>query len=130
MIVDSSALVAVLFGERGYEELKAKLDAPRAVSTGIGAPTAGELGLVLSRRLQRDARADVARLFEEFAVGVVPFTGDHWRMAVDAFWRFGKGRHRAGLNMGDCFTYATAKLARQPLLFVGNDFGYTDLDLA
>jgi len=62
---------------------------------------------------------------------IFPETGPtverHWRTAVEAFRRFGKGRHPAALNFGDCLTYATAKLADRPLFFVGNDFGKTDL---
>lgn len=129
MIVDSSALVAIVLEEAGYESVRAKLQGS-ARPVGIGAPTAGELGLVLSRRLDRDAREVVLKLLAKFDVAVIPFTDDHWRMAVDAFWRFGKGRHRARLNLGDCFSYATARLARQPLLFVGDDFGHTDIDVA
>jgi ribonuclease VapC len=58
------------------------------------------------------------------------FRRAHWRSAVDAFHRFGKGRHPAGLNFGDCMSYATAKLADQPLLCAGADFAKTDLRLA
>jgi ribonuclease VapC len=58
---------------------------------------------------------------------VIPFTEDHWRLAVEAYVRFGKGRHAAALNFGDCLTYAIARLAEQPLLFVGGDFAKTDL---
>ena len=58
---------------------------------------------------------------------VIPFTEDHWRVAVEAYTRFGKGRHAAALNFGDCLTYAVARLAERPLLFVGGDFAKTDL---
>ena len=61
---------------------------------------------------------------------IVPFADEHWRVAVDAYTRFGKGRHRAGLNFGDCLTYAVARLAEQPLLFVGDDFRKTDVVVA
>jgi len=60
---------------------------------------------------------------------VIPFGTDHWTAAHDAFLRFGKGRHPARLNLGDCMTYATAKLAGEPLLCLGNDFAQTDLPL-
>lgn len=60
----------------------------------------------------------------------MPFGEAHWREAVEAYRRFGKGRHPAGLNFGDCLTYATAKLAGEPLLFVGEDFPATDLEAA
>jgi ribonuclease VapC len=61
---------------------------------------------------------------------VIPFGEDHWQEALTAFDRFGKGRHPADLNYGDCLTFATARVARQPLLAVGNDFPLTDLNLA
>lgn len=60
----------------------------------------------------------------------LPFTDQHWGISLEAYEAFGKGRHRAALNFGDCLTYAIAKLARQPLLCVGNDFSRTDLTLA
>jgi ribonuclease VapC len=61
---------------------------------------------------------------------VVPFDEGHWREALAAFIRFGKGRHPAGLNFGDCLSYATATIAAQPLLAVGEDFAKTDLVVA
>jgi ribonuclease VapC len=61
---------------------------------------------------------------------VVPFDDSHWALALDAYVRFGKGRHPSGLNFGDCLTYATAKLAGQPLLCIGDDFARTDLPRA
>ncbi|MCP4422537.1 MAG: type II toxin-antitoxin system VapC family toxin, partial [Chloroflexi bacterium] len=61
---------------------------------------------------------------------VIPFTEAHYETAVSAWLKFGKGRHAAKLNFGDCMTYATAKLAGMPLLFIGDDFSQTDLTLA
>lgn len=66
----------------------------------------------------------------EFDIVEVPFGGQHWKEAVDAYLRFGRGRHRAQLNIGDCLTYAVARLAGEPLLFVGDDFAATDLGAA
>jgi ribonuclease VapC len=66
----------------------------------------------------------------EAEVAVVPFADAHWKAAIDAHRRYGKGRHPAGLNFGDCLTYATAKLAGQPLLCTGRDFARTDLPIA
>jgi ribonuclease VapC len=66
----------------------------------------------------------------EWAVSVVPFGDDHWKQAADAYTRFGRGRHKAALNFGDCLAYAVAKIADQPLLCVGGDFSKTDLVLA
>ena len=106
--------------------MSAILDADFA---GIGAPTAAETGLVLTSRLQKSATGSLLRFFEETGIEIVPFTNLHWQRAIDAYWRFGKGRHPAALNFGDCMTYATAAMARQPLLYRGNDFRKTDLDL-
>lgn len=127
MIVDSSALLAILFREKEAEALLTAIVG--ADVAGIGAPTAAETGLVLTARLQRNATGMLLRFFRETGIEVVPFTDLHWQRAVDAYARFGKGRHPAGLNFGDCMTYATATLARQPLLCVGGDFRRTDLEL-
>jgi len=96
---------------------------------GIGAPTAAETGLVLTARLRRNATGTLLRFFQEMGIAIVPFTDLHWQRAIDAYGRFGKGRHPASLNFGDCLTYATAALARQPLLCVGDDFRRTDLEI-
>jgi len=128
VIVDTSALVGITFAEPGYQNLIAKLaDAP---SAGIGTPTLAETGLVLAARLGRDPRDLIIRLLDEFSIEQIPFGDHHWREAVDAYLRFGKGRHKARLNFGDCLTYAVARLANEPLLFTGDDFPQTDLALA
>lgn len=128
MIVDSSALVAITFAEPGHQELIAKLAG--AHSAGIGTPTLAETGLALASRLGRDSRDLVIRLLGEFGIVEIPFGEEHWREAVDAYLRFGRGRHKTRLNFGDCLTYAVARLADEPLLFVGDDFPETDLTLA
>ena len=127
MIIDSSAVVAILLQESGAEELlSAILDADFA---GIGAPTAAETGLVLTSRFEKNATGLLLRFFEETGIEIVPFTNLHWQRAVDAYGRFGKGRHPAALNFGDCMTYAIAAMAGQPLLCRGDDFRKTDLQL-
>ncbi len=98
-----------------------------ASAPGIGGPTVAELGIVLSARLRVDGRAVVGQLLEQFELQVVAIGDAHWREAVHAFWRFGRGRHPAGLNFGDALTSAVARLANEPLLFVGDDFARTDL---
>jgi ribonuclease VapC len=128
LILDSSAIIAVLFEEPGYERVLEAL--ARAPSVGVGTATLAETGIVLRARLGADAGAILARFLQESGAVEIPFGERHWRMAVDAFARYGKGRHPAGLNLGDCLTYATAKLTGGPLLFVGNDFTQTDLEIA
>jgi ribonuclease VapC len=128
MILDTSAIVAIFLRESGFETLVDKVAA--AANLGIGAPTATETAIVVSARLGRDGRNLVSQFLHEQDVVVVTFGNDHWRSAADAYARFGRGRHKAALNFGDCLTYAVARLAGEPLLAVGRDFPHTDLDLA
>jgi len=128
MILDSSAVVALFFQEPGHEDLLAKLAAAEQV--GIGAPTLAECGIVLTARMDHDARGLLARFLEEAKVVVVPFTDAHYAIAVGAWLKYGKGQHPAGLNFGDCLSYAVAKVAGMPLLCVGDDFVQTGLVLA
>jgi ribonuclease VapC len=125
VIIDTSALVAIFIQETGHERLvEAVADAPAAA---VGAPTLVEAGIVLSVRMRLDARPLLMRFLHDFGIMVIPFGEDHWREALDAFNTFGKGKHAAALNLGDCFSYAVASLAEQPLLCVGDDFRKTDL---
>ena len=86
---------------------------------------------MLSSRLGRDARPLLYR-FLQFSgiVAIIPFHAGHYEVAVDAFLRFGKGRHSAALNFGDCMAYAVARVASTPLLCKGRDFELTDLAIA
>lgn len=124
--VDTSALVAVALDEPECDRIIEALVAP-SVRAGIGAPTLVELGMVITSRLGADGRPVVAGMLGEFDIGVIPFADEHWRVAVGAFTRFGRGRHPAALNFGDCLTYAIARVAEAPLLFVGEEFTHTDL---
>jgi ribonuclease VapC len=81
------------------------------------------------RQTVKARRYFLARFIQEKAATVIPFEDHHWPIAIDAFLRFGKGRHQAGLNFGDCLTYAVARVADQPLLCLGDDFAQTDLEL-
>jgi ribonuclease VapC len=128
VIVDSSAVIAILLKEPGHERLRDRLAASEQVS--IGSPTVVESSLVLCNRLGHAGKTLLARFLQEAEVAVVEFTADHWTVAADAFVAYGKGRHRAGLNFGDCMTYAVAKLAGEPLLCLGDDFPGTDLEVA
>jgi ribonuclease VapC len=128
VIVDSSAIIAVLLQEPGFEVLLDKLN--KAPVVGVGNPTLTETAIVLSARLNRDARAQLSRFVTEASISTIPFGDAHYSAAVQAWLQFGKGRHPAGLNFGDCLSYATAQLADQPLLCTGEDFSKTDIDLA
>jgi ribonuclease VapC len=128
MIVDASAIVAILLEEPGHEVLLSKLAAAESVA--VGAPTLAETAIVLLAKIGPQGRRALAAFLSESEITVVDFSDAHWRAAADAYSRFGKGRHRAALNFGDCLTYAVAKLSSQPLLATGNDFAKTDLILA
>ena len=125
MVLDSSAIVAIVLREPGSEQLASALD--RAPTVGIGVPTLLEAGLVLSSRVPQDARLVLAEFLRRSEVAVIPFTEEHYQVAVDAFYRYGKGRHPAALNFGDCLAYAVARVSGMPLLFRGDDFSKTDI---
>lgn len=125
MILDSSAILEVLFRGPEHAEVLARMRAAEVLAA--GAPTLAETGIVLHARLGEASRGLLERFLDEFGVAEIPFGEVHWREAVEAFRRFGRGRHPAGLNLGDCLTYAAAHLAGEPLLFVGEDFARTDV---
>jgi ribonuclease VapC len=125
VILDSSAIVAIVHREPGFETIAAKIGAASAV--GIGTPTLLEAGIVIEARLGVDAQSLLDRFMADFEVTRVPFGEQHGREALRAFRRFGRGRHPAALNFGDCMAYATARLAGEPLLYVGEDFSRTDI---
>ena len=125
MILDSSALLALVFREPGHERVLSAITAAGRI--GIGAPTLSEAGIVLTARLGKEARPTLALLLEQLDLTVIPFEAVHARVARQAFDRYGRGRHRAALNFGDCLTYAIAEVSGLPLLFVGDDFAQTDL---
>jgi ribonuclease VapC len=128
VILDSSVIVAVALQETGYEDLVGKMRS--ADTLGIGTPTLTEAGMVLSARLGVEPQALLDRFLRDFGVVPVAFGERHWREALEAFRRFGKGRHPAALNFGDCLSYAVARLVDHPLLFVGDDFSRTDIEVA
>ena len=125
MTVDSSALIAILFSEAGHLDLVDRILA--ADSVRVGAPTLVETSMVFASRRGTASTREVDELVKELGVTVVPFGEQEWHAATDAFLRFGRGRHRAALNFGDCLSYATATTARDTLLFVGDDFARTDV---
>lgn len=128
MIIHSSAVVAIFLQEPGHEDLLQKLSA--AENRAIGTPTVAETGIVLTSKMSRNAIGLMARFLQEVEIAMVPFGDDHWKETVDAFDRYGRGRHEASLNFGDCMTYSVAKLADEPLLCIGEDFALTDIRIA
>jgi len=128
MVIDTSAITAILRQEPDADRyaLAMEADPVRLVS----AATALEAWIVATARAGKAGGRDLDDLLAELAVEVVPVTTDHVKLARSGFERFGKGRHPAGLNFGDCFSYALAKASGQPLLFKGDDFGRTDVRVA
>lgn len=128
MILDSSAIVCVIEEEGGYDDLLDALAAAPHIA--VGAPTLFETAIVLIAREGAAGRATLLHFLDENEIVSIPFGEHHWAIAAEAFIRYGKGRHPARLNYGDCMTYATARLAGDSLLCVGDDFAQTDLSLA
>ncbi len=128
MILDSSAIVAIALDEPERDAFIAKIE--KADSVGVGAPTLVEAGIVLAVRTGFEPDELLAELVSVGAAVVIEFGDAHWQEALSAWWRFGRSRHPASLNFGDCLAYATARLAGQPLLCKGDDFAKTDLALA
>ncbi len=125
MILDTSAIVALFLRESDAEALAAALG--QADGAGVSAATLLEASIVLSHRLGTDVTEPLQRFIRRFDVRVLPLEEAHWLAATQAWLRFGKGRHPARLNFGDCISYATAQIAEAPLLFKGDDFGRTDV---
>lgn len=122
--VDASALVAVVLGEPDAEQF---LEALQADTTRLSVVSAAEARIVVESRQGPDAARDMQLLIDAVIDEVVAVDEIHAAAAVAAWRRFGKGRHPAGLNFGDCFAYALASLDGIPLLFKGDDFTQTDL---
>ncbi len=125
MIIDSSAILAVVGKEPGYERIVHALATSQR--TRIGTPTSLETGIVMMARFGPRGKTALSRFMQENAITTVAFGEEHAAVALDAYSRFGKGRHPAALNFGDCCAYAVASLAGEPLLCVGDDFAKTDL---
>jgi len=125
IVVDASALIAILDKEPDaarYAEAIAEADTPL-----ISAATLLELHIVMLNRHGARAAQIVERLILDAAFQIENFTAQHVELAREAYARYGKGRNTAGLNYGDCFSYALAKATGLPLLFKGRDFSKTDL---
>ena len=128
MVIDSSALVAVLQDEPERAALVAKIaaDPVRLLS----AANYLEVAIVIDDRLGAAGARDLKLLLVEAAIRIMPVTVEHAELARTAYRRFGRGNHPARLNFGDCFAYALARETGEPLLYKGGDFGQTDIAAA
>ena len=128
MILDTSALVAIL-----YREPEAAAFAQRihdAAVCRLSVATHLELSMVIESQLGPEGTRQADAFLRRAGILIEPVTLEHGALARQAFLDFGKGRHKAGLNFGDCFSYALAKATGEPLLFKGNDFSQTDIQRA
>jgi len=128
MFVDASAIVAIMLAEEDGERLLADLPMD---GTSITSPIAlYEATLAIARKSNASvivALEEVKKFLDKAAVEIVPIETEHGDLALETYSAFGKGRHPAALNMGDCFAYAVAKKGNKKILFTGDDFTKTDL---
>jgi ribonuclease VapC len=128
MVIDTSAMIAILFDEPEAEALERRIaaDGVRLIS----AATWLEAAMVVEGRLREEGEAVLDLWLFKTGAEIVPFDADQANLARRAWRRYGKGRHPAGLNYGDCFAYALAQSRGEKLLFKGRDFSQTDIEAA
>ena len=128
MIVDSSAVLAILFDEPDSRRFASAImeETPCRMSTA----TALESAIVLENRGGISAGSELDKLLRRASIELMPVNSEQFEVARAAWRLYGKGNHPASLNFGDCFSYALAKTAGEPLLFKGNDFSRTDIEAA
>lgn len=128
MVIDTSAIVAILLREP--DALRFARCIADASTCLVSAVTRVELSFVLEGRAGDTGRAEIIRFLTDARIEIASVTPQQADIAIEAFRRYGKGRHRARLNIGDCFAYALAKTTGLPLLFKGGDFARTDIRAA
>jgi ribonuclease VapC len=125
MVIDSSVLLAVLFGETTGSRIARPIASdPRRLASAF---TVFEAAVVAEARKGEAGGRELDLLLHRVALEVVPLTASHVEVARDAWRRFSKGRHPASLNLGDCCAYALSRISGEPLLFTGDDFPHTDV---
>jgi ribonuclease VapC len=125
LVVDTSAVVAIILGEPRSEELSVHLE--NAIARLMSAAIRVELGIVIEARFWPAGQDIVDRFLRDANIDIVPVDADLAARAMSGWRRYGKGRHPAGLNFGDCFTYALAERTGYPVLCTGDDFAATDI---
>ncbi len=125
MVIDTSGLVAILCDEPDAEWYENQIDADTTRLMSVASVL--ETAMVVENRFGESVGRDLDLLVHRLPIEVVPMDREQLEWARIAFRRFGKGRHPAGLNFGDCFSYALARVTSEPLLFKGDDFGRTDV---
>lgn len=125
MILDTSAIIAILFNEKDAKRYAKAIT--EADACHLSAATFVEAAIVIEAQTKNSGSRQLDALLRRAGIVIESFTEEHAHIARQAFADFGKGRHPAGLNYGDCFSYALAKATGEPLLFKGNDFKKTDI---
>ena len=128
MILDTSAMVAILYREPEAADFTQLIHDSEVCRISVASYV--ELSMVIESQLGPEGMRQAEAFFRRAGIVIEPVTVDQGDLARQAFLDFGKGRHKAGLNYGDCFSYALAKATGEPLLFKGKDFGQTDLKAA
>jgi ribonuclease VapC len=128
MVIDPSALLAILQDEPERRALNELIEA--ASQRRLSTASFVELSIVIEVRRGAEGIRDLDLFLATAGIELVAFEIAQARLAREGFRRFGKGRHPAGLNLGDCFSYALARALDEPLLFKGDDFPLTDVNLA
>ena len=125
MVIDTSALIAILQDEPERRILNEAIEAAESCAMSTGSFL--ETSMVIESRYGPDGTRDLDLFISKARISLASVDADQAYVARDAFRRYGRGRHPAGLNFGDCFAYALAKMLDEPLLFKGNDFVLTDI---
>ena len=129
MLIDSSALVAIILGEADASDLAVKIEKSNSVYVTPIVMFESAMAVARSRAMSLHQAADIVTKFcNALNANCIAIDESFGREALGAASRFGKGRHKAALNMGDCFSYAAAKALSVPLLFKGDDFSLTDIN--
>jgi len=126
MVLDTSAVVAVLQNEPERRKFNEAIEASESRS--LSTASFVECSMILESRYGTDGVRDLDLFIAKAQVSLVPVDEEQANLARRAFQKFGKGRHPAGLNFGDCFSYALSRALDLPLLFKGNDFNQTDVE--
>jgi ribonuclease VapC len=127
MLIDTSAVLAILQGEPERRTFVEAIEAADAARMSVASFV--ESSIVIESRYGAEGLRDLDRFLSRARIELIPVEAEQGQLARSAFSRFGKGRHRAGLNFGDCFAYAAAMALGEPLLSKGDDFIHTDLPL-
>jgi ribonuclease VapC len=127
MVLDTSAILAILQDEPERRKFNEAIEA--AETRSLSTASFVECSMILESRYGADGVRDLDLFIAKAQLSLVPVDEEQADLARRAFRNYGKGRHPAGLNFGDCFSYALAQALNEPLLFKGNDFNQTDIQI-